>query len=76
MPNESEYVLYHTEGCHLCELALVLVEQSKVNFKHIDICEVAELAQRYGTSIPVFANGQREICWPFNASELARFLGE
>lgn len=76
MPSETEYVLYHTDGCHLCELALALVEQTKVNFKHVDICESAELAERYGTSIPVFACGQRELCWPFDVSELARFLGE
>ena len=76
MQNESEYVLYHTDGCHLCELALALVEQSNVQFKHVHICDSAELAARYGTSIPVFACGQRELCWPFDASALTQFLGE
>ena len=80
MPNSvtsaSRFVLYHTDGCHLCELALAIVQQAQVEFDYVDICDCAELAARYGTSIPVFVNGQHELCWPFDASQLTQFLGE
>ncbi|ABE55749.1 glutaredoxin 2 [Shewanella denitrificans OS217] len=70
-----EYTLYHTDGCHLCELAKALVEAAGVDFNHIDICEQPALAERYGISIPVFAQGERELFWPFDAAQLHDFLG-
>ncbi|MCL1143586.1 glutaredoxin family protein [Shewanella gaetbuli] len=76
MPSNQGYVLYHTDGCHLCELAKALVDNAQLTYQHIDICEDAELAERYGTSIPVLAHGQKQLFWPFDASELADFLGE
>lgn len=69
------YVLYHTEGCHLCEIAQKLVDQTAINYQHIDICDNASLAERYGMSIPVFVQGERELFWPFDAAQLQEFLG-
>ncbi len=69
------YVLYHTEGCHLCDTAQVLVDQTAINYQHIDICDNASLAERYGMSIPVFVQGERELFWPFDAAQLQEFLG-
>ncbi|ABI72501.1 glutaredoxin family protein [Shewanella frigidimarina] len=69
------YVLYHTEGCHLCDIAQVLVDQTAINYQHIDICDNASLAERYGMSIPVFVQGERELFWPFDAAQLQEFLG-
>jgi glutaredoxin len=69
------YVLYHTEGCHLCEIAQALVEQTAIHYQHIDICDNASLTERYSMSIPVFVQGERELFWPFDAAQLQEFLG-
>ncbi|QDE30664.1 glutaredoxin family protein [Shewanella polaris] len=70
------YVLYYTEGCHLCDIAQALIEQTAINYQHIDICENESLAERYGMSIPVFVQGKRELFWPFDAEQLQEFLGD
>ena len=80
MPNiaesEQSYVLYHTEGCHLCELADGLLKAAGVTYKAIDICDDEALAERYGVSIPVVkAVDDRSLFWPFDAAQLQEFLG-
>jgi hypothetical protein len=70
------YVLYHTEGCHLCELATVLLEDAGIAFQTIDICDDEILAERYGVSIPVLkAADDRCLFWPFDATQLQKFIG-
>ncbi|AZG73968.1 glutaredoxin family protein [Shewanella livingstonensis] len=73
--NVVAYVLYHTEGCHLCDIAKALVEQTAIDYRHIDICDNASLVDRYSMSIPVFVQGERELFWPFDAAQLQDFLG-
>lgn len=76
MPSSAlPYILYHTDGCHLCDIALALVEQTNIDFQHIDICDDASLAERYGTSIPVLTHGKRELFWPFDGEQLQEFIG-
>ena len=70
------YLLYHTDGCHLCELAAALLDAAEINYHAIDICDDAYLAQRYGVSIPVLkAWNDNELHWPFNATQLQEFTG-
>ncbi|MGI2066567.1 glutaredoxin family protein [Shewanella sp. MF08487] len=70
------YLLYHTDGCHLCELAAALLDAAEINYHAIDICDDAYLAQRYGVSIPVLrARDDNELYWPFNATQLQEFTG-
>ncbi|PTA49986.1 thioredoxin family protein [Shewanella morhuae] len=70
------YLLYHTDGCHLCELAAALLDAADINYHAIDICDDAYLAQRYGVSIPVLkAWNDNELQWPFNATQLQEFTG-
>lgn len=70
------YLLYHTDGCHLCELAAALLDAAEINYHAIDICDDAYLAQRYGVSIPVLrARDDNELYWPFNATQLQDFTG-
>ncbi|GGB64349.1 glutaredoxin family protein [Shewanella inventionis] len=76
MPNNVEpYILYHTEGCHLCDIALALVKHTGIHFQHVDICDDDALAERYGISIPVLIQGQRELFWPFDSQQLQEFIG-
>ena len=57
MPN---VVLYHTEGCHLCEQAHDLLQQvlSAEKVELIDILDTPALMTQYQTSIPVLVNQQ------------------
>lgn len=74
--SQQVYVLYHTEGCHLCELAADLLAKAGIAFQAIDICDDETLAERYGVSIPVVkAWDGRCLFWPFNATQLQDFLG-
>ncbi|PIW62150.1 MAG: thioredoxin family protein [Shewanella sp. CG12_big_fil_rev_8_21_14_0_65_47_15] len=77
MPEPQQvYVLYHTEGCHLCESAAELLAKAGIAFQAIDICDDETLAERYGVSIPVLkAWDDRCLFWPFNATQLQEFIG-
>jgi hypothetical protein len=74
-------VLYHTEGCHLCEqaeaLLLPFAQARGWRLERVDIATEDALIARYGVRIPVVCDETRgvEIGWPFGATELARVLG-
>ncbi|MCL1065361.1 glutaredoxin family protein [Shewanella olleyana] len=74
MNKNSSLILYHTDGCHLCELAQSLVEQLDMSYEHIDICDDDVLAERYGISIPVLVMGEKELFWPFDGEQLTDFI--
>ena len=78
-----ELSFYTTEGCHLCEDAVVLLRQllakypDQYQIELIDIIESDELVQRYGSRIPVIAkqgdvNG---LGWPFDYPVLLNYVG-
>ncbi|MCS6119812.1 glutaredoxin family protein [Shewanella baltica] len=74
--DNRSYLLYHTDGCHLCELAAALLAAADIGYRAIDICDDEYLAQRYGVSIPVLKTwDDRELHWPFNATQLQEFTG-
>jgi Glutaredoxin-like domain (DUF836) len=66
--------LYSTSHCHLCDLAISLVNVTLPNSK-LTIIEIANddnLLLRYGVLIPVLQredNG-KEINWPFTANDV------
>ena len=71
--------LFTTLGCHLCEEALVLATQlqqsgMKLDITEVEIADSPELVEQYGIRIPVIRQGDREIGWPFNLTELQQFL--
>lgn len=66
--------LYSTEGCHLCEQALALANQTGLQVNVVDIAFDDELFVRYGVTIPVLSYGQSELNWPFNLSQLTQWL--
>jgi glutaredoxin len=69
----SKVILYSTEGCHLCELALGLLHQLQkpIEITLVEIGDDDHLIEQYGTSIPVveFTNGQ-QLNWPFTLQDL------
>ena len=67
------FVLYHTLGCHLCELAQELIGPLAAahdwRVEQVDIAGDDGLIDRYGVRIPVLREegSGAEIGWPFDA---------
>ncbi len=75
----SDFILYGTSACHLCEVAEVLIQQRQaaVAFAYVkcDISESDELFARYGVRIPVLQRPDgAELGWPFSALDLEAFI--
>jgi hypothetical protein len=75
-----ELYLYHTQGCHLCELAQEQIEplltEYQLLLKEVDIANDTELLERYGIRIPVIrlASSCDELSWPFDTRKVRHFL--
>lgn len=78
------FVLYSTEGCHLCEEAMALYEAAEKSaaLRVIDIAFDDTLFERYGVTIPVLSlqNSDNsvidELGWPFDSSVLQTWLAK
>lgn len=73
----DKFTLYHTEGCHLCEQALELLNAQLQSEQIIlrDIVEEPELIDKYQFIIPVVANkNNQELGWPFDEQKLKEFI--
>jgi len=77
-----DYILYHTLGCHLCELAEEVISDfnrttdNPVVYTKTDIASDDHLVQQFGIRIPVLyrINDQRCLDWPFNTASLQAFV--
>ena len=80
MTSEPDRILFHTEGCHLCELAQAILSAVALTrgwrVQLVDIADDDALLERYGTRIPVVRDPRdgREIGWPFDRDALEREL--
>lgn len=77
----SSLTLYYTDGCHLCDDAVVLLEQLNLTYQKVDIVEAnvekQSLVELYGTLIPVVENESGStINWPFSLQQLQVFTIE
>ncbi len=72
----TDFILFGTEACHLCEEAEALVQALGLSCKTQDIIEDLQLQQRYGLRIPVLwhAASSAELSWPFDADGLRQFI--
>lgn len=71
------YRLYHTEYCHLCEMAWEIILQCGIasHCQRIDIAGHESLEARYGIRIPVLCDlAGRELGWPFDLTQLQEWL--
>jgi hypothetical protein len=71
-----DLILYSTAGCHLCELAVELINELKKDMDFtlniIEIGDNDELVETYGIRIPVVKfNDNSELNWPFSADDLS-----
>ena len=70
----SSIRLYYTDGCHLCDDAILLLEQLNLSYQKIDIVEQQALVELYGTLIPVVENeAGSTLNWPFSLQQLQVF---
>ena len=80
MATDGVLLLYHTSGCHLCELAEALVAPlAAAGARTLRLVEIAgdeNLEARYGVRIPVLRDpaSDREIGWPFGEDEVRALL--
>jgi hypothetical protein len=76
----SDFLLYSTEGCHLCEDAQALLrgyqtQNPSFAWTVVDIANDDDLFARYGWLIPVLrAPRGGELRWPFDAEQLLAFM--
>lgn len=74
----ADFILYGTDGCHLCEEAQLLLQVAGIEFAAQDIVDDESAMQRYAVRIPVLlhqASGS-ELSWPFAAEQLQRFIAQ
>ena len=50
---DKNLLLYFTDGCHLCDDAVRLLQQTTTPYSKIDIIHDQKLVDLYGYSIPV-----------------------
>ena len=69
--------LFSTDGCHLCEQAWALLEQTKLSNSTVleDIINDERWLAAYAVRIPVLRHVDgRELDWPFDLASLSDFV--
>ncbi|MDN3653099.1 glutaredoxin family protein [Thalassotalea ponticola] len=77
MTKTKPYLLYGTEGCHLCDEAAALCDMLiKGQYQSVDIVDDQQLVSLYSTSIPVLEHRASHIAlyWPFDFIQLQEFI--
>lgn len=74
----SQYHLYSSEGCHLCEQALKLCAALIDNQQLIvvDIVDDENLVEQYGVHIPVLErmSDNTKLFWPFSQQDVEKLV--
>ena len=73
------FYLYVTDCCHLCDEAEQLLETvtayQPVRWEKREVMDDPQWLSDYGERLPVIADARgRALDWPFDASDLLRFL--
>ncbi|NTS77356.1 glutaredoxin family protein [Catenovulum sp. SM1970] len=78
--NTKAFNLYHTDGCHLCELAesVFSLIGKQALYQHVDIAESEALVDQFGIRIPVVEHIESGACldWPFDEQALIEFINK
>ena len=76
----ANWVLYHTDGCHLCEQAEQLITDvlnDNSELLLIDIMTDEQLIAEYQITIPVLKSEKGEqLFWPFTLNSVREFLAQ
>lgn len=80
MMNDVSIVLYSTDHCTLCDLALdLLFSMPELQGRSLEVVDVAAddaLLDRYGERLPVLRLGACELSWPFGVQDVSAMLGQ
>ena len=69
----SRVVLYHADGCHLCDRARGVLDEAGVAYDEIDITGDSELEARYREWLPVVEiDGRRAFVYYVDPGALRR----
>jgi len=72
---QQHFLLYFTDGCHLCDDAQALLQQTSVSYSKVDIIYDPQLVDLYGYSIPVIqSENGHTLNWPFDLQQLNDFI--
>ena len=79
---DTQYKLYSSEGCHLCELALAICQPliTAKQFIIVDIVEDEHLVALYGVHIPVLeriyddSSKTEKLFWPFTIEQVVQLI--
>lgn len=75
----SNLVLYVTDHCSLCDVALDLLTGTgftkSISLETVDIAQSDNLFAEYGERIPVLSDGETELNWPFDVEAIEAMLG-
>ena len=73
----SGVVLFHAQGCHLCDRAREVLERVGVAYESVDITGVPELEARYREWLPVVEiDGARAFVYHVDESALRRKVSQ
>lgn len=72
----SDWLLFGTEGCHLCEEAQAITTEAGLSVQVLDIMDKTEWQDEYGIRIPVLRHqaSDQELGWPFDLTQINRFV--
>ena len=74
----AKFILYHTDGCHLCDQAYDLILQviPEEGIERKDIVSSEILMSRYQTIIPVLERqgDEQQIKWPFDVNQIQQLV--
>lgn len=70
------YILYSSDGCHLCEQAYALCLPLLADIKVVDIVDDENLVEEYGVHIPVLKriDNSQQLFWPFSVEQIKAFI--
>jgi glutaredoxin len=76
-PSAPRIVLYHAQGCHLCDRAREVLDRVGVAYESVDITGVDELEQRYREWLPVVEiDGARAFVYWVDEAALRRKVSQ
>ena len=70
------FLLFGTQGCHLCEQAQTLLSHLAIPVEKIDIANEIQWQTEFAVLIPVLYHSpsQRYINWPFDSKVILSFI--
>lgn len=71
----ADFILFGTDGCHLCEEAQHLLHENNIQFQLKDIMQDQEWQEKYALLIPVLVHSktQQQLNWPFAGQQVREF---